>query len=120
MINILNQLIEEGSVVKIKSFCIAFLLSSLGLAHSAYALKTAPGKIIKMKAQANKAFVYVPGLNDPFNCGNTDLAVLQWSTAGSDKLWSMLLAAQMYGKRVSFEGSCQAGRLSIEAVYLKS
>jgi len=96
------------------------LLLLIFAASLAHAQQTTYGKITSIKAFSSQAYVYVEGMGDPFNCGNAGMARFYWTTPESDKLWSMLLAAQMSGKEVSFEGTCVSGRLSIEAIYLKS
>lgn len=88
-------------------------------------MQTTYGSINKIKAFQSQAYIYVSKMGDPFECasgGSTpgELARFYWTAVQADKLWSILLAAQMSGKKVSFEGSCVAGLLSIEMVYIKN
>ena len=92
--------------------------------NAANAAQTNYGPITKIKAFSSQAYIYVSGMGDNFSCasgGSTpgELARFYWTTTQADKLWSMILAAQMSGKDVSFEGTCASGLLSIETVYIK-
>ena len=107
------------------SFKYALTILFFCLASSVHAAQTNYGQITKIKAFNSQAYIYVSDMGDNFDCasgGTTPgaLARFYWTTTQADKLWSMLLAAQMSGKEVSFEGSCVSGLLSIETVYIKN
>ncbi|NQZ12985.1 MAG: hypothetical protein HRT35_38055 [Algicola sp.] len=102
----------------LKAMVLWFLL--IGNAHAA---QTAYGKITHIKATGGQAYIYISGLNDPMNCGGAStstLVRLYWSTPQADKLFSMVMSAQMAGKRVSFEGTCVSGYLSAKTVYIET
>ncbi len=89
-------------------------------ASKAFSTQTAYGTITLIKAFESQAYIYVDGLNDPFGCDNTTLVRFYWTVENVDRLWSLLLAAQMSGKKVSFEGECVAGALAATGIYLES
>jgi len=107
--------------MKLKSVCLAIAMSlPLVFASNANATQTNYGKITLIKSTTVQAYIYVEGLNDPFGCGNNTFVRFYWGTTESNKLWSMILAAQMSGKQVSFEGTCVSGFLAANAVYVSS
>jgi len=100
-----------------------FILVNFLVCLTANASPTNYVKITEIKAFGSQAYIYVEGLNDSNNCGSTALSSMvrfYWSTANVDKLWSILLAAQMAGKEVAFDGSCVSNYLSINTVNIKS
>jgi len=102
---------------------IFFIFVNFLVCSSANAAKTNYVKISEIKAFGSQAYIYVEGLNDTNNCGSTDVSPFvrfYWTTANADKLWSMLLAAQMAGKEVAFDGGCTSNYLDINTVYIKS
>ncbi len=103
------------SKLLISSMLIFLLFSS-----SASALQTSWGEIVQIRAtSASQAYIYVSGLDDPFGCGSTSFVRFYWSNSNADKLWSLVLAAQMAKKQVSFAGSCVSGYLSATIVYVR-
>ncbi|MBL1261323.1 MAG: hypothetical protein COB33_012420 [Thiotrichaceae bacterium] len=98
---------------------IAVILNFM-LLSSANAMQTTYGKITLIKAFDSQAYVYVSGLNDPFGCGNSSFVRFYWGDGYKKQLWSIVLAAQLSGKEVSFEGSCVSGYLSVTSVYMRN
>jgi len=105
--------------MKLKTTFLAIAMS-LAFTNSANATQTNYGKITLIKSTTVQAYIYVEGLDDPFGCGNNTFVRFYWGTTESKKLWSMILAAQMSGKQVSFEGTCASGFLAANAVYVAS
>ncbi len=116
----------RGKYMAIKKYFIAVVVLFFGAMNSACATKTTEfGSITSIRAFDSQAYVYMSGMDDAFGCasGGSDASSMvrfYWTITNADKLWSMLLAAQMSGKEVAFEGTCASGYLSVEAVSLKS
>ncbi len=92
---------------------------SLLLVNNVSAAQTSYGTITGIKAFSSQAYIYTDGVNDAFGCGSLGMSRFYWNIENADRLWSLLLAAQMAGKQVSFEGSCVSGKLAISAIYVK-
>jgi hypothetical protein len=97
----------------------ALVLFSFYIAK-AEATQTNFGLITQIKATNSQAYIYVQGLDDPFGCGSSSFVRFYWTTSEADKLWAMILSAQMAGKNVSFEGTCVSGNLSANIVYIQN
>ncbi len=106
--------------MKIKRYASIFIILNLFLSCGANAEKTSFGTIKEIKAFDSQAYISVVGIDDPNECGNSTRIRFYWTTPQADKLWSMLLAAQMAGKEVAFDGECVGGNLSIQQLYLRS
>ena len=85
-----------------------------------YAAKTNYVSISEIKAVESQAYLYINGLVDSNNCGSSTLVRFYWSTHNADKLWAMILSAQMANKMIAFDGKCVGGSLSLSTIYLKS
>lgn len=106
--------------MNLKYYLGVFLLFSSFYACNSIAEKTTYGAITEIKAFDSQAYISVEGINDPNDCGSSSRVRFYWTTPQADKLWSMILAAQMAGKEVAFDGACVGGYLSILQIYLKS
>ncbi len=106
--------------MKLKHYTYIFFVLSSFYACNTIAAKTTYGTITEIKAFDSQAYISVEGINDPNQCGNSSRVRFYWTLAQADKLWSMLLAAQMSGKQVAFDGECVSGNLAIKQIYLKS
>jgi len=104
----------------VRTYIILVIIGLLPI--NAFSAQTNFGNITKIKAFGSQAYVWVDGLNDPNQCNSTPTGKvrLYWTTENSDRYWSLLLAAQMSGKKVSFDGTCVSSLLSINAVWLES
>ncbi len=91
-----------------------FLIGGVSAAQTSY------GTITQIKAFGSQAYIYVVGVNDAYSCGSSDRVRLYWNNANADRFMSIILAAQMANKQVSFEGNCVSGLLAISAIYVKS
>ena len=102
-----------------KNLLFALALNLILVSH-VNAAQTTFGTITQIKAFASQAYIYVDGVDDAFNCGSSDRVRLYWNNENVDRFWSLLLAAQVANKQVSFEGNCVSGLLTISAIYIKS
>lgn len=96
------------------------ILITCAFSQSSYSAMTNFVTITSTKVNSSQAYIFVSGMNDNNNCGNPSFARLYWASENVDRFWSLLLAAQMAGKKVAFDGTCVSSYLSITSIIVKS